>query len=220
MQAWNGSAGAAARALLARAAPPNSGGRLGYDQKTGRCRLFIVNPTSRAVWFTRLAGAAAYTEDTAELSLRGYRGRTVYVGTGGELVTGAGTAKAPTATDKFQTPTGNIVCNYFPTQEGQPETLRCDIKSGLVPIPEATASDHCGELGGTWVIMSVGRRGPAKPGCVTDAGVHPGEVIAYGQTWKQHGFACVSHVTGLRCEAPSGNGFFLSRQRSYAFAHG
>jgi hypothetical protein len=42
-------------------------------------------------------------------------------------------------------------------------------------------------------------------------------VLRYGTTWRRDGFTCRSRIVGLRCRNASVHGFFLSRQRSYAF---
>ena len=68
----------------------------------------------------------------------------------------------------FRMPSRNIECAEF---TGARATLRCDIRSGVKPLPPKPAS----------------------------------------------GFVCVSRASGLRCRNASRHGFFLSRQRSYAF---
>jgi hypothetical protein len=37
-------------------------------------------------------------------------------------------------------------------------------------------------------------------------------VVAYGRSWRSHGFACRSRTTGLTCTNGHGHGLFLSRE--------
>ena len=117
-----------------------------------------------------------------------------------------GVADAEAATF-FRTPSGNIGCVYDGSSGG---SLRCDIRSGLVPKPPRPRG--CTVDWGD--SLSLGRRGRARVTCHGDTVLLPGaRVLRYGQTWRRNGFRCVSRTTGLTCRNPAGNGFFLSRER-------
>jgi len=125
------------------------------------------------------------------------------------LLAAAGTAAAGIVS--FRMPSKNIECAEF---TGARATLRCDIRSGVKPLPPKPAS--CEFDWGAGYVMS--RRGRAHVSCVSDS-VHAASprVLRYGTTWRRDGFTCLSRRTGLRCRNASGHGFFLSRERSYAF---
>jgi hypothetical protein len=107
----------------------------------------------------------------------------------------------------FRTPSGNIYCAYF-------GSLRCDIRSGLVPRPAKPAGCDF-DWGGTFEL---GRTGAARVGCVSDSVFTPSaRVLRYGTRWSRGGIVCVSRTSGLRCTNASRRGFFLSRARSFRF---
>jgi hypothetical protein len=108
-------------------------------------------------------------------------------------------------------PSRNIECAEFTDAR---RTLRCDIRSGLKPLPPRPAS--CEFDWGAGFIM--GRRGRAHVSCVSDSVHSPSaRVLRYGTTWRRDGFVCRSSRAGLRCRNAAGHGFFLSRQHSFAF---
>ena len=90
----------------------------------------------------------------------------------------------PDDTDGFQSPTGNIRCEYQGSQ------LFC-----------STSNDSFG------VVLS--DSGPPVTARGTAAG---GATLAYGSVWSLGAFSCQSLTNGLSCENSSGNGFFLSRE--------
>ena len=111
----------------------------------------------------------------------------------------------------FRMPSGNIYCAEL---TGVRATLRCDIRSGVKPLPPKPASCRFDWGAG----FTMGRRGRARVSCVSDSVYNPSaRVLRYGTTWRRDGFVCVSRPAGLRCRNASGHGFFLSRRRSYAF---
>lgn len=104
----------------------------------------------------------------------------------------------------FVTPSKNIYCLYLPDN---PEmTLRCDIVSGLVPLPKTAC-----ELDRTGVFL--GKSGAAAPTCAGDtvAGNYP--VLNYGKTWTRQGITCTSKTDGLTCRNSRKHGFFLSKRK-------
>jgi hypothetical protein len=113
----------------------------------------------------------------------------------------------------FATPSKNIVCNasLYP---GVPVNIRCDIFSGLKPMPARPARCEL-DFGGTVQMRATGL---SRIGCVGDtlAGEKPA-TLAYGTSFRFHGIACKSSFSGLRCVNHNGHGFFLSRDHSYLF---
>jgi hypothetical protein len=104
----------------------------------------------------------------------------------------------------FRMPSGNIACGY--STDFGPETLRCDILSGLRPEPRG----RC-EL--DWTGLSMGR-GSARPTCAGDTVYdRKAPVLKYGTVWKRGPFTCLSLLIGLSCVNSTGHGFFLSKQR-------
>ena len=113
----------------------------------------------------------------------------------------------------FRTPSGNIGCLYS-RSEDDPAFLRCDILSGLRPVPRGGAS--CELDFGHAVGMS--RTGRAHGICAGDTVIdRRARVLAYGRVWRRGGFRCVSRTRGLTCTNVRGRGFFLSRERSRLF---
>ena len=113
----------------------------------------------------------------------------------------------------FRMPSGNVGCMYAKFA-GQPAFLRCDILSGIKPLPPKPRA--CELDWGT--AIGLNRTGRARLMCVGDTAYDPrARVLAYGTTWRRNGFTCTSRTTGLRCSNLSGRGFKLSRQRSTRF---
>jgi hypothetical protein len=122
----------------------------------------------------------------------------------------AAPAAATGATVFFRTPSKNIYCAWI----SAPASLRCDILSGVRPLPPKPRSCDF-DWGAGFDLRRTGR---ARILCVSDSVVtSSARVLTYGWTWRRGGFTCVSRRTGLRCHNASGRGFFLSRQRSFRF---
>jgi len=114
---------------------------------------------------------------------------------------------------QFRAPSGNIGCGYIGGPV--PESLRCDIASGLQPRPHRPKGCTHLAWGDSYTMNIKGRVGLT---CHGDTVIRKGaKVIAYGTTWRRGGFECWSRTTGLRCRNGSGHGWFLSRERSYRF---
>jgi hypothetical protein len=114
----------------------------------------------------------------------------------------------------FRTPSANIGCIYASGEPGFPATLRCDIRSGLRPRPAQPRGCDL-DYGDSFELHKTGRPFVV---CHGDTVFDPrARVLAYGTAWVRDGFRCTSRPTGLRCTNPSGHGFFLSRERSFAF---
>lgn len=119
-------------------------------------------------------------------------------------------ARAEAASAFFRTPSKNIYCAWT----GSPAMLRCDILTGVKPLPPKPRS--CDFDWGAGFDLT--RAGRARILCVSDSVVtNSPRVLRYGQTWARGGFSCRSRTTGLRCRNVAGRGFFLSRQHSFRF---
>jgi len=129
------------------------------------------------------------------------------------LVALAGQASAAFRIAHFRTPSGNIQCGYisggsFPTE------LRCEIRSGVKPLPPKPRSCEFDWGGGFFLSPA----GPARVLCISDTIQVPNPpVLPYGTTRQLGPYRCSSSTAGLRCTNTSGYGFFLSAQHSYAF---
>ena len=122
----------------------------------------------------------------------------------GLAVPGAGAEPNPF----FRMPSKNIDCAY-----SRP-WLRCDIRSGLRPLPPKPKS--CDFDWGETYFLS--RNDGTRIGCVSDSVFSPtARVIPYGGRWSRDGITCRSSTSGLRCANRNGRGFFMSRGRSYRF---
>jgi hypothetical protein len=140
--------------------------------------------------------------------------RLCLVAAGAALALGAGIASAASGAYPFRTPSGNIFC-AFEHYSFAPVDLRCEIRSGVKPLPPRPKA--CGDAvwGAGYAMRQTGRPHVL---CITDTIYDPkARLLAYGTTWRGGGFTCTSKTTGLRCRNRSGYGFFLSRERSYAF---
>lgn len=115
----------------------------------------------------------------------------------------------------FQTPSRNIGCIFVAGLGALDKPyLRCDIGSGLRPLPPKPKSCDL-DWGYGFAMFAAGR---AKSFCAGDTAKDPkAPVLDYGRTWRKGPFTCVSRSIGLRCANSSGRGFFLSRERSYTF---
>ncbi len=131
------------------------------------------------------------------------------------IATSAVTASAATIV-YFQTPSRNMGCAYFPViSKGDVPSLRCEIRSGLRPLPPRPRG--CGDaVWGQAVTMT--RTGRARGICISDTVREPSApVLGYGRVRRVGGFTCSSTQAGLRCTNLAGHGWRLSRERSSLF---
>ena len=101
---------------------------------------------------------------------------------------------------RFQTPSGNILCESFSS------SLVCVIDSGLVPEPP---QKFCPV---DWIGLFVRVGEYSGPGCSGDPGIERSLAteLPYEQTWSRAGVTCRSEKSGLTCEDDVGNGFSLA----------
>jgi hypothetical protein len=133
----------------------------------------------------------------------------------GTLLAAAGSVSASsTVYVSFRTPSGNIGCGYAKFA-GETANLRCEIVSGIRPLPAKPRG--CTE--GVWGrAVGMAPTGRATGYCITDTVMEPGApVLAYGRTWTRGSFTCASKASGLTCRNRDGHGWLLSRTRSRIF---
>jgi hypothetical protein len=115
-----------------------------------------------------------------------------------------------------KTPSRNISCFVVPIEPTTRSNLLCDIHRasylhGLQDTCMARASLD-------WHGFSLSQTGRANLVCsggiLYDVGRDTPvlRVLAYGRTWRSHGFVCRSRTTGLTCTNARGHGLFLSRE--------
>jgi hypothetical protein len=115
-----------------------------------------------------------------------------------------------------KTPTRNISCFYVPIKPTTRGNLLCAIAKSSYSRAE---QDRCqARVGLDWHGFELSSRGKAQPVCTGGVLYDIGRdtptfvVLAYGRTWRSHGFTCTSRLTGLTCTNGHGHGLFLSRE--------
>ncbi|MBD2391413.1 hypothetical protein RI030_11620 [Aphanizomenon flos-aquae NRERC-008] len=107
----------------------------------------------------------------------------------------------------FQSPSGNIFCELV-----YGISLRCEISSSLKPKPPQPYPGYCQFDWGQGFLLTA--EGKPEILCISDTVADKNKpVLAYGRTWNNGGFKCVSQKTGLTCTNSNGIGFFLSREK-------
>ena len=126
-------------------------------------------------------------------------------------VSAAGAATLP----GVKTPSRNISCFFVPIKPTERGNLLCDIKQALYV---QRVQDTCQTRAGLdWHGFELSQTGRSlllcSGGILYDVGHDTPRfaVLAYGRTWRAHGFACTSRRTGLTCTNAHGHGLFLSR---------
>jgi hypothetical protein len=136
------------------------------------------------------------------------------------LATFAAVVAAPVSAARpdgwFQTPSGNIGCQYDVQPAGTKSFVWCGVLSGLVP-PEPRPAGGCGVVSYWGNIVSLDATGsvttdPCRGDCGPLCELPHSRVLEYGQSWSGGGLRCRSAITGLTCRNRSEHGFFLSRQ--------
>ena len=119
---------------------------------------------------------------------------------------------APTSV-YFRGPGGNVVCGYF-AGAGIPAFLECGVPSGLYPpAPKPTAGCHGLDPAGDRVRLAA--TGGVFGFCSGDVGVlaeiGSAPPLAYGKSWHEGPFTCITSVAWVTCKNPGEHGFALSR---------
>lgn len=116
----------------------------------------------------------------------------------------------------LKTPSRNISCFVVPVKSTTRSNLLCDIhRARYLGSAQATCMVRASL---DWHGFSLSQSGRAtlvcSGGILYDAGrdTPTSTVLAYGRTWRSHGFACHSRITGLTCTNGRGHGLFLSRE--------
>jgi hypothetical protein len=114
-----------------------------------------------------------------------------------------------------KTPTRNISCFYVPIKPTTRGNLLCAIKASLYSRAQ---QDRCqARTGLDWHGFELSSTGKAQPVCTGGVLYDIGRdtptfvVLAYGRTWRSHGFSCTSRASGLTCTNGHRHGLFLSR---------
>jgi hypothetical protein len=114
-----------------------------------------------------------------------------------------------------KSPTRNISCFYVPIKPTTRGNLLCAIAKSSYSRAQ---QDGCqARVGLDWHGFELSDRGKARPVCTGGVLYDIGRdtptfvVLAYGHTWRSHGFKCRSRVTGMTCTNGHAHGLFLSR---------
>lgn len=124
----------------------------------------------------------------------------------------AAPAYAQSGPAAFQSPSKNIACQFFTTDDRR-NVLRCDIRE-MATTPRRPADCDL-EWGHAFELSS---KGGATRLCYGDTVLDDSlPVLAYGQVWQRGGFTCNSEQTGLTCFNADRHGFSLSRAKQELF---
>jgi len=114
-----------------------------------------------------------------------------------------------------KTPTRNISCFYVPIKPTSRGNLLYTIKAAL--YSQAQQNGCQARTGLDWHGFELSTSRKAQPVCSGGVLYDIGRdtpafvILAYGRTWRSHGFSCTSRVSGLTCTNGHGHGLFLSR---------
>ncbi|MGI0483768.1 DUF6636 domain-containing protein, partial [Geminocystis sp. CENA526] len=127
-----------------------------------------------------------------------------------EMITASSSSnKQNTQLTGFMMPSKNIFCALLNANE-----LRCEIASGLKPLPSQRPPHSECVWGQSLLLPSSGK---IEFLCISDTIWDNYPILSYGKKWQKSGIECLSQKTGLTCKNSTGNGFFLSRERWKVF---
>lgn len=117
-------------------------------------------------------------------------------------------AFADDESNKFRSPSGNILCLLETGDAGS--TATCDIlERGTSATPRPRPKDCDLEWG---IRYSVGESGAPEMICEGDfIGSAQSPILTYGSTLQLGGIACSSSEAGVECRNEQGHGFSLSK---------
>src|SRR5919206_5221279 len=105
------------------------------------------------------------------------------------LILGGRSAFAASGATTFRMPSGNVYCAYE-HYSFAPIRLRCEIRSGVKPLPPRPASCRDADWGAGYSLRPTG---PAHVLCITDTVYDPkAKVLPYGTTRQFGVFRCSS----------------------------
>jgi hypothetical protein len=114
-------------------------------------------------------------------------------------------AQRLTLDNGFQSPSGNIHCQFFDADAA----LRCDLRE-IVNRPLPRPRDCENDWGQAFEVFA--RKNETGPICYGDTVMDERlPVLAYGQRWQRGDFVCHSERSGVSCLNSAGAGFELSR---------
>jgi hypothetical protein len=124
------------------------------------------------------------------------------------LVTGP--AQAALADHNFETPSGNISCEYNTFSDTEGNEI---VAMGCVLYDINLGSDAEGlcDLDVSVVGFLVARTGRAGYGCFDPNEFEEAVVLPYGKSFRRGGITCTSSKSGLTCKNASRRGFKISR---------
>jgi hypothetical protein len=117
-------------------------------------------------------------------------------------------ANAQSGPAGFQSPSGNIHCQFFEGWADEKPTLRCDVRNIATSPPRPRDCEQ--DWGRAFEIAEGAQAGQRICAGDTVADDSLG-VLAYGRDWQEGGFSCRSETNGVTCGNTAGHGFFLSR---------
>jgi len=119
----------------------------------------------------------------------------------------------------FHSPSGNIRCLFVPGSRGpsgsSPSVLHCSIAAAS--YAQALQERCIAGPSVDWHGFELAAAGRGRVTCsggilYSPATQRPTYVdLAYGRTWRQGAFTCVSRTTGVTCRNRAGHGLFVSR---------
>ncbi len=125
-------------------------------------------------------------------------------------------APAALADHNFETPSGNISCEYntFSDADGNSVTAMGCI---LYDINLGSAADGVCDPDVSVVGFLVARSGNAGYGCFDPNEFEEAAVLKYGKSFRRGGITCTASKSGLTCKNASKRGFKISRSAQQIF---
>lgn len=143
-----------------------------------------------------------------------HRSRLLVAACAGALaLTGAAAGKTPLP--GFRTPSRNISCLWVP---GGGSNLLCAIRSSSYSTALQARCLRPDGSGVDWHGFELGATARGQVLCTggilynSDSQTPRYVTLAYGRSWRQGAFSCLSRVTGLTCRNRAGHGVFISRE--------
>ncbi|MCW1917876.1 hypothetical protein NX862_03850 [Rhodobacter sp. KR11] len=179
----------------------------GYTWSDGNSRIFFAD-TAEGVTILQTAGdlGAGTANRAAKLA---FPGDYVPDAEAAEQMgdPGDGDMGVPPSFSLFQTPTGNIGCQFIAAEATE---VRCDLGEYTASYPNQPNSCEF-DWGGAFGVTSWSDVGEVL--CYSDTVRDPGaEVLDYGAKITVGDVTCWSEKTGVICENSMGHGFQISRR--------
>lgn len=181
----------------------------GYRWSEGNSRIFFAD-TPEGVKILQTAGdlGAGTANRAAKLAFPGdYRPDPEAL-----AQMGASDLGLPVSVSAFQSPTGNIACQFF---EAEATEVRCDLGEFTATYRKRPASCEF-DWGNAFGVTSWSDVGEVL--CHSDTIRDPeAQVLDYGYEMTVGDVTCWSQKTGVTCENAQGHGFQISRRRQEVY---